>query len=322
MRTLGLVLAAALCAVPGFGQQKKRVAILNFDYATVQSDIRAIFGGNQDVGKGIADLLVNKLVNSGVYTVVERKAIDKIIAEQNFSNSDRADANTAAKIGRLLGVDAIIVGSITQFGRDDKTTKLGGSAFGGIAGKYGLGGVGKRNAKAVVGLSARMVNTDTGEILAAASGKGESKRSGTTLLGAGGSGSGGGSGAYDMTSSNFADTLIGEAVTEAVTGLATQLENDASRLPQKKVVIDGLVADVNGQSLILNVGSKAGLKVGDRLKVMRTGRAITDPATGRVLRRVEEPLGEAVITDVDQQSAGARFTGSGAVKVGDHVKNE
>src|SRR5690242_15095490 len=84
-------------------QQKKRVAVMNFDYATVQSGVAAIFGSNQDIGKGIADLLVDRLVADGVYSVIERKALDKIIAEQNFSNSDRADANSAAKIARILG---------------------------------------------------------------------------------------------------------------------------------------------------------------------------------------------------------------------------
>ena len=99
---------------------------MNFDYATVQSGVAAIFGTNQDVGKGIADLLVEKLVKSGQFRVIERKAIDKIMAEQNFSNSDRADSTTAAKIGKLIGADAIIMGSITQFGRDDKKTNVGG----------------------------------------------------------------------------------------------------------------------------------------------------------------------------------------------------
>src|ERR1044072_1136312 len=82
---------------------KKSIAILNFYYATVQSGVAAIFGTNQDVGKGIADLLVEKLVKSGQFRVIERKAIDKIMAEQNLSNSDRADSTTAAKIGRLIG---------------------------------------------------------------------------------------------------------------------------------------------------------------------------------------------------------------------------
>src|SRR5436305_12509459 len=95
-------------------QQKKRVAVMNFDYATVQSNVSALFGSNQDVGKGIADILVDKLVNGGVYSVIERKQIDKVLAEQHLSNSDRADAGSAAKIGRVLGIDYIVVGSITQ----------------------------------------------------------------------------------------------------------------------------------------------------------------------------------------------------------------
>lgn len=302
---------------------KKRVAVLDFDYGTVQSDTRAIFGGNQDVGKGIADLLVNRLVSAGVFSVIERKALDKVLAEQNFSNSDRADAATAARIGKVLGVDAIIIGSITQFGRDDKSMNVGGvggSVLGGFKDKYGLGGVGKRSAKAVVGLSARLVSTDTAEILAVSSSKGESKRSGATLLGSAGGGGGGGGGAYDMSSHNFSDTIIGEAVGEAVGSLASQLDQQSGRLPTRAVVIDGLIADSNGGTLVLNIGSKAGLKPGDRLKVMRSGRAITDPATGRVIRRVEDNIGEAVVTDVDEQSAGAKFTGTTPAKVGDRVK--
>src|SRR3954451_26313 len=133
----------ACCALLS-AQAKQRVAVLNFDYATVQSGVAAIFGSNQDIGKGIADLLVDKLVADGTYSVIERKALDKIIAEQNFSNSDRADANSAAKIGKVLGVDAIIIGSITQFGRDDKNTTVGGGAIGGLTGRFGIGGVSKK----------------------------------------------------------------------------------------------------------------------------------------------------------------------------------
>src|ERR1043165_464189 len=121
-RTTGLILFVFLLSGPAEAQQKKRVAVFNFDYATVQSGVAALFGSNQDIGKGIADLMVDKLVQDGTYSVIERKQLDKILAEQNFSNSDRADTTTAAKIGRVLGVNAIVVGSITQFGRDDKKT--------------------------------------------------------------------------------------------------------------------------------------------------------------------------------------------------------
>ena len=293
---------------------------MNFEYATVQNNVAAIFGTNTDVGKGIADMIVEKLVNGSAYTVVERKALDKILAEQNLSNSDRADPATAAKIGRLLGVDAIVVGSITVFGRDDRTRDLGGGAVGGQLGRFGIGKLGTKQSKAVVGLSGRLVSTDTAEILAVANGKGESSRSGAMLGGAGGSSGNAAGGVYDMTSSNFGSTIIGEATIQAVNSLSQALEHNAGRLPAKVIQVDGLVADVAGSTLILNVGSRAGVKVGDKLDIVRVGREIRDPATGRVIRRNTDHLGDVKITEVDDLSSVGTFTGAGEPKVGDFVK--
>jgi curli biogenesis system outer membrane secretion channel CsgG len=319
----GIAVAAVLFLSAGIqAQQKKRVAVMNFDYATVQSSVSAIFGANQDIGKGIADMMVDKLVNDGVYAVIERKALDKILAEQNLSNSDRADPNSAAKIGKVLGVDAIIIGSITQFGRDDKKTSLAGAGLGGITGRFGLGGVSKNDAKAVVAITARIINTDSAEILASATGRGESNRSGASLLGSGGSSSALGAGNFDMSSSNFGSSILGEAVHAAVNTTASQLEAKAGALPTRAVTIDGLVADAAADgTLILNVGSAAGVKVGDRLVVKRVGRKITDPATGKVLRQMEDTIGQVTITEVDAASAVGKFAGTGTPKVGDAVKN-
>ncbi len=306
-----------LLAVSPCLAQKKRVAVLNFEYGTVRSSTQAIFGTDQDVGKGISDMLVQKLVQDGKYSVIERNALDKVLGEQNFSNSDRADASTAAKIGRILGVDAIIIGSITQFGRDDQHTNIGGGGYGGYGSKLGLGGIGTKKSKAVVGITARLVNTTTGEILAAVTGKGESQRSGTSLIGAGaGGGSGGGAG-LDMGSSNFGQTILGEAVQAAVTDTATQLDTAAGNLPTVKVSASGLVADVSGNTLIINVGSKTGLKVGDTLEISRQVRTVKDPATGKVLKSITDKIGSATVTQIDQDSATVTFTGSGPAKVGD-----
>jgi curli biogenesis system outer membrane secretion channel CsgG len=313
---------ALLIAVPSFGQApRKRIAILDFDYATVQSSVSAVFGTNQDVGKGIADLLVDRLVTDGHYSVIERKAIAKIMAEQNFSNSDRVDPTSAAKLGKLLGVDAIVIGSITQFGRDDQNRSASGTGFGGIANRYGLGGVGQHKAKAVVGISARLVSVETGEILAVASGKGESQRSGANLLGGGGSWNGGG-GAVDMGSSNFGQTIIGEAVGQAVTRVASGLENSASKLPTSVMAVSALVADVSGISIVINEGTKAGIHSGDHLLVKRPVRQIKDPATGKILRSIEDKVGEITITEADDISATGTFSGPGSPKLGDIVKNQ
>ncbi len=320
MRRFPVLVVAAVLALPALAQQKKRVAVLDFDYATVRSSAAAVFGTDQDIGKGIADMIVDRLVNDGTYSVIERKAIAKVISEQNFSNSSRADSSTAAQIGRILGVDAIIVGSITQFGRDDKSTGVGGGALSRVSGRFGIGGVKRTEAKAVVGISARMVRTDTAEIVTAATGTGESARKGTSLLGAGGGDIVGG-GKVDMASKNFSQTLIGEATGAAVTQLCGQLAQQSAKLPRKVVVVNGLVADASGDSLILNIGSRAGLQVGDRLQVRRKIRDVKDPATGRILRSIEDRIGEVVITEVDERSAVAKYTGTTPAKVGDAVKN-
>jgi curli biogenesis system outer membrane secretion channel CsgG len=315
-RFLRYALIFLVIASPCFAQ-KKRVAVLNFEYGTVRSAAQAIFGTDQDVGKGISDMLVQKLVQDGKYSVIERNALDKVLGEQNFSNSDRADASTAAKIGRILGVDAIIIGSITQFGRDDQHTNVGGGGFGGYGSKLGIGGVKTSKSKAVVGITARLVNTTTGEILAAVTGKGESTRSGTSLVGAGaGGGSGGGAG-VDMGGSNFAQTILGEAVQSAVADTATQLDTAAGNLPTVKVSVSGLVADVSGNSLIINVGSKTGLKVGDTLDISRQVRTVKDPATGKVLKAITDKIGSGTVTQIDSDSATVTFTGTGPAKVGD-----
>ena len=81
VRILRALLGVCLLTSTGSAQQKKRVAVLNFDYVTVMTSVQAIFGSNHDVGKGITDLLVQKLVEDGKYSVIKRSALDKVLAE-------------------------------------------------------------------------------------------------------------------------------------------------------------------------------------------------------------------------------------------------
>ncbi|HEX7358954.1 MAG TPA: CsgG/HfaB family protein [Bryobacteraceae bacterium] len=322
MKLFSCVFTAAVAVLPLMAQapQKHRVAVLDFQYGAVMGSVQAMFGTSQDVGRGISDLLINRLVNDGTYRVIERNALDKILHEQNFSNSDRADANTAAKIGRVLGVDAIIVGDITQFGRDDKHTNVGG-AFSHWTSGYGVGGVGRHKAKAIVEITARIIDVNTGEILASVTGHGESKRSGTSLLGGGGNWGNSGGGSLDMGSSNFQATILGEAVKQSVDQLATGLDHDADKLQTVVVKINGEVADTTGGSITINVGSRAGVHTGEKLEIARVTRVIKDPVTGKVLRAVRQPIGEIQITQVGDTYAVGSFTGSGQPKVGDAVTN-
>jgi len=322
MLALVLAVAAGLVERPANAQgapaRKPRIAVLDFDYATVRTDSAAWFGSDIDIGKGIADLLVTGLVKDGSYSVIERKALDKIMSEQNFSNSNRADPTSAAKIGKLLGVDAILVGSITKFGNDTKKTGLGGA--GGNWGGFGMGGFGHSKTNANVGIDARLVNVDTGEIMAVAEGQGTSSRSSTSLGGGGGSWHGFGAGKADFGASDFQNTIIGEATKNAVDTLTKDLITDVSKVGVRTITVEGLVAAVDGGQVILNVGGRAGVKVGDQLTVMRVTKEIKDPTTGAVIRRLTTNVGVVKATDVDDASAVCSPVSGEGFKVGDAVK--
>ena len=315
MRRTGTVFLMALLCSGGLFAQKKRVAVMDFDFASVQK----WWGGNWDIGKGISDMIVDELVNDGTFSVIERKQLDTILAEQNFSNSNRADPSSAAKIGKMLGVDAILIGSITQFGVEKKGFSLGGlgGGFGGIGG----GKVGTQKGKAQVKLTARIVDINSAEILASEKGDGKSERSGLLLGGGGGGGGGFGAGQISMTSSDFRETVLGEATEAAVENLSAKLIKKSDRVPERVVEVRGLVADVDGPSLILNVGSSAGVKAGDTLKILRVTRTVKDPATGKVLREITKQLGAVRIDEVDAGSSMGTLVEGSEIQVGDLVRN-
>jgi curli biogenesis system outer membrane secretion channel CsgG len=315
---LAVLLLAGSAVLAQAPPRKKRVAILDFDYGTVRSGVAGLFGTDIDVGKGMADLLVKHLVQDGTYSVIERKMLDKILAEQNFSNSDRANPTSAAQLGRLLGVDAIIVGTITQFGGENENKTVGGG--GGGWGGFGIGGISRKKSKAIVSVDARVIDIDTAEILAVADGKGESKREGTSLVGGGAGRGGWGAGGADFSSSGFQETIIGEAVKAAVENMSKGLIASNEKLKVRTVVVEGLVAAVEGGLVILNVGARAGVKVGDKLNVERVSREIKDPATGKVLRRLTTPVAVVLVTEVDDASAVCSIASGTGIKVGDAVK--
>lgn len=217
-RVGGLVLAALLLCVlsasTGVAQTRPTVAVIDFEFGTIQH----WWSGNWDIGKGIADLLVDEFVNEGSFRMIERKRLDAILEEQNFSNSDRADPSAAqmAAIGKALGVQYLVVGSITKFGMETSEKRVGGGILG--RSRFGIGDVGKSKGKANVALTARVIDTTTGEILISAKGDGTSSRSGL-LLGGGGGGALSAVGHIDMSSSDFRDTILGEATEEAVQAL-------------------------------------------------------------------------------------------------------
>jgi curli biogenesis system outer membrane secretion channel CsgG len=227
MRKIGQWFTVALClaalAGPAAAQSNRpTVALMDFDFASIQH----WWSGNQDIGKGIADMVVDGLVEDGTYRVIERKRLDAVLAEQDFSNSDRADPEQGkvASIGKALGVKYLIVGSVTKFGMEDKNTRVGGGLFG--RGKFGIGDVGTKKGKATVAVTARMIDSSTGEIMASAKGEATSSRSGLLLGGSANHVTG----RIEFGSSNFRDTVLGEATEAAVLQVVQKLIASRNRL--------------------------------------------------------------------------------------------
>jgi curli biogenesis system outer membrane secretion channel CsgG len=212
-----LVASALVLGVTGSalaqGKPKKiQVAVKDFEYGTIGYR----WWGDYDIGKGVADLIVNEIVNEGTLSAIERKNLDTVLAEQDFARSDRADPNAAkqSKVGKVKGVRYIITGSITKFGGEDKTYS-GGALAGGK-----IGGLGFKKAKTEVTLTARLIDTTTGDIVVSAQGNGVSKKGGGIKLGAGG---GGGAAGFGMSSSDYKESAIGEATEAAVKELVTKI---------------------------------------------------------------------------------------------------
>jgi curli biogenesis system outer membrane secretion channel CsgG len=206
------VLAALSWAETGHTQAPKRVAVavMDFEYGTVDN-----WWGQYDIGKGMADQVVDALVNDGSFRVIERKKLDTVLAEQDFSASDRADPSAAklSKLGKVLGVKYIIAGSITKFATESR---------GGAVAVKGIG-LGGKKTKSEVNLTARMIDTTTGEIMLSAKGHGESGKGGGASFAKSGFGVG-------TNSEEWRQSGLGEAQEKATTDLVTQLVAKKDRL--------------------------------------------------------------------------------------------
>lgn len=317
IRIRQVLFCLTIIAVTSWAQssnKKKIVAVFDFTNAAVQGGIESssLQTSTADLGKGVSELLISKLVQDGTVSVVERSAIDKVLAEQNLSNSDRADPATAARLGRLLGADGVVLGTITRYDYDEK---MKGYVGGGRAKRSAPSPKAKYDIAAKVQISTRLISPNTAEVLAVSEGVGETNRKNVLMDVRDTSG-------RVMQAVGENSPVVNESMDKAIAQLAARLEPEVAKLPPHVAVIDGLVAGTSesGQ-LVLNVGERDGLKVGDRLQVLRAGKEILDPASGKLLMRNDTVLGEAIVTKVTDISATAEYHGGEPVKVRDLVRS-
>lgn len=298
---------SAISCTPAASAAKRVLAIDEFDYGTVKSSAQAIFGTNVDLGKGIQALLIKRIAESGAYRVVERRNLQKLMAEQDLGASNRARQGSGARIGRVIGADAILMGTITIFGRDDKRK---GVDLGGYAPRvFGRTKVGVGEGTAVVAISYRLVDAETSEVIDQGEARGESKRKSTSLAIAGAGSRGGGFGATDMSSTNFANTIVGEATTECINLLAEHANARAAAVQLRTQEVEARIADVSGDRVYLAAGEVNGVSKCDRFEVFRVRREILDPTTKEVIDYDLERVGQLLITEVRERVAVGAYNG-------------
>lgn len=108
MRLKKYINILVLCMVPLclFSREKIALAVLDLEGKNV----------DQSKAEAVTDLLRTELFNTGSFKVIERQKVRQIIEEQRFQSSGMTDTDRAVEIGRLLNVQKIMIGTVTQLG--------------------------------------------------------------------------------------------------------------------------------------------------------------------------------------------------------------
>ncbi|MBN1540946.1 hypothetical protein JW992_02290 [candidate division KSB1 bacterium] len=281
-----LIMAHGVGLVAAEKSRTRRVAVFNFED---KSGHRYRWWTGQPVGEGMADMLVTALVKTGRYQVIERQELNRVMEEQKLGASGLVTQQTAAEIGKLLGVDLGIFGSVTEFGYSEDN--LGGSIK-----KRGFG-VGVKTSAANVGIDVRLVNTTTGEILSAESVRKKESKKGLSLS----------TQDFDFNNKDkFDESLVGKATRDAIDQVVELVGQSMRALPWSATIIKG------DGPIYINAGSQSGVEVGEEFVVYRAGEELVDPDTGLSLGKTESKIG--VIRVVNNQVSDGRASQCEAVQ--------
>lgn len=218
---------------------RRRVAIGRFSNSTNYGRSLLMPGQADPIANQASDMLMARLVDSGKFLVFERDDIDVVVAESEL---------TGRNLGNLPGVDALIVGSVTEFGRRTE----GQAGF--------LSSTMRQTVRAVVEI--RLVDAGTGRAFFSTTGTGEAAVEAGEVAGFGSRA------AYDAT-------LNDRAISAAISDL---INNVIQRLEERRWFTDILRAD--GATLYLSGGARQGLRVGDRFRVESPGQTIVSNQSG------------------------------------------
>lgn len=241
--------------LPGPTGPKKRITVAKFDAAGA---FMAHYGG-WDIGGGLAAQLTTALVNSGHFIVVERAELTPVLREQDMAMQKIVSQETAAQVGRVLGAQLLVAGSVTEFdqGAGGGSLHLGVGAASGLLG----GLIGAQTTRGVVGMDVRVIDTTTGQVVQSHRVEANTSQSGISA---------------DINVQQV--TFGGDAFNKTVLGQATRraIEQAVMFVIQstEQTPWTGRIVDVAGDQVYINAGAGAGVKPGDRFTVAAVVREL------------------------------------------------
>lgn len=228
------------------------------------------------------------------FAIIERDKLALVLKEQGLAASGALDPTTASRVGRLLGVRYILTGAIDAFTINNNRARTN-----------RLGGIGGNLVQADAVVSMRVIDTETAQRMVSVSAEAGVSKGGAAFRGT-------------SISRDAEWGLASEAAEKAAEALIRKFVagNYASRfVPDPATArLEGKVIRVEGDRAWINLGTSAGLKVGDRFTVFDPGEDLIDPDTGARLGSTESQTGTAEVVDAQDKFAVIRVTGTVDVK--------
>lgn len=294
VRAAVLALIAGSAAPGALAQEKKpRIAVLPFDSSHISTNNASL---STSVVNGMFE---TELVKTGKFIVVERKRIEEVMKEQGFGLSGAVDAATAAKVGRVLGVELILTGDITKLGVKQSA---GHTSF--------LGGAGGSKNTLEGGIDIRLISTTSAQIVFADNAQNADASFKLSFRGTGGG-------------TDFDETKIDKVFRPCVVQLCQKMAAKVGDMVGEMRGgggLSGKIANVAGEKIYLNIGAGEGVKAGDVFEVYRQGEEIRDPDTGAVLDVETKLIGKIIVTEVKDKVSIASSQGGSGFQKGDIVK--
>ncbi|MGB8276063.1 MAG: CsgG/HfaB family protein [Alphaproteobacteria bacterium] len=250
--------------------------------------------GNWDIGGGLAAMLTSALAESKRFIVLERANIQQILSEQELKASGVTNPDTGPKVHNLTGVQLLIYGAVTEFGSDDEGGGFSLGLAGGPVGNLLGGAVSQESTSGTVAMDIRVVDTTTGQVLETHQVRGQVDNSSWDVsVGYKG---------ISLGTNEFVKTPLGQAARQAITQAVQHIARDAENRPWT-----GRVVEFDGAELYINAGANSGLKQGDKFKIERVAKTMTDPETGEILGVRRKELGLLELKGVEEKLAYGSF---------------